>query len=108
MMFTSGCCFEHDWQLHALNHIVLSPPCYENFVTGDVVATATTQGVHGMHSLFYATAHLTRVRVHPVDLLHKPRAAKTSPLEFQATLCGAILLFALGISFSLWLLGAWT
>jgi len=59
-----------------------------------------------MHSLFYATAQLTRVRVRPVDCLEPPRAAKASPLERQAGICGGVLLFAMGVSFLLWLLGS--
>ncbi len=57
-----------------------------------------------MHSLFYATAHMTRIRVRPVDLLEKPRVARTSLLNLQASICTGMLLFAMGISFSLWLL----
>jgi hypothetical protein len=60
-----------------------------------------------MHSVFYATGHLTRVRVQPVDSLDKPIETKPSTLELQAKICSAILLLALSTCFALWLIDSY-
>ncbi|MHC8380744.1 hypothetical protein [Pseudomonas sp. LB3P14] len=65
------------------------------------------KGVHAMHSVFYATAHLTRVRVLPVDSMDKPIETKPSTIELQAKICSGILLLALSTSCTLWLIGSY-
>lgn len=60
-----------------------------------------------MHSVFYATSHLTRVHVQPVESMDKPIEMKPIAVEFQAKICSAILLLALGTSLTLWLIGSY-
>jgi hypothetical protein len=65
------------------------------------------EGVHAMHSVFYATGHLTRVRVQSVQSMDKPIETKPSAVEYQAKICSAILLLALTTSCALWLVGSY-
>ncbi|MNB78828.1 hypothetical protein D3C81_847700 [compost metagenome] len=58
-----------------------------------------------MHSVFYATGHLTKVRIRPVDPMDKPIESRPCTIELQARICSALLLLALGTSCVMWLIG---
>jgi hypothetical protein len=60
-----------------------------------------------MHSVFYATGHLTKVRARLVDSMDKPIESRPSTIELQAQICSALLLLALGTSCVMWLIGSY-
>jgi hypothetical protein len=65
------------------------------------------KGVHAMHSVFYATGHLTKVRVQAIDSIDKPIDTKPSTIELQAKICSGILLLSLCTCCALWLIGSY-
>jgi hypothetical protein len=60
-----------------------------------------------MHSLFYATAHLTKTRLHPVDPTNNLASVQSATLALQAKVCSVLLLAALLTSLAFWLLGSY-
>lgn len=60
-----------------------------------------------MHSMFYATSLLIKIRVQPVDSMDKPIETKPHEDELDAKICSVILLLALSTSCALWLFGSY-
>ena len=59
-----------------------------------------------MHSVFYATGQLTRLRLKPFD--SSAKAIETTPsLGLNAKMFGGILLLALSTFCTLWLIGSY-
>ncbi|WP_392888760.1 hypothetical protein ACF6ZU_27345 [Pseudomonas migulae] len=81
-------------------------PAQERGVDQPLLEQKPPTGVHAMHSVFYATGHLAKIRVQPLDSVPGPVETKPSALEFQARICSAILLVALSTSCTFWLIGS--